>query len=755
MGWLFSCKCYFVVLLTVACIRQRDAADVTTLYLLTLLPYPDLVGDLQPSWDAGPDIVPAVELAVDLVNNRTDILPDYRLKLVHDDSGCDIISRTMVSFTRGIFSENSPVGIIGPGCSIATLRTSPLNARDEIALINVHLSGSPFLGDRTRYPYSFGLLGSTYDAFVDTAFALMKKNRWKRIAALFDESRTFFSSTFQALEMDISNEIPDGEIAFSSAVYETNFPLRPIRDGLIRVITVFTGPEFARRIMCLAYYEEMLYPAYQWILFGREVSEFTDTDFHYDGRRYNCSEQVLLNTILTGHVLVNYRLKHSNGSAPTFSGYSHDEYRELYQERIDQYRGPHVNLTVNIFATLAYDGVWALALALNNSGLDFTQYQRGNPEMTDLIREQIYQLEFEGVSGSVKFDRSTGFVSRFSNIYQVINASEVLVAYNRPGEFQKFVQAEFISDTFESTPTTVEAPVAAVLAAITLTLFGLIVTAHVISIVYRNYHSLKASSPKLNHLIYIGCYIFIGGTLLYEIKKAIPQLTEQDASNSCHALWAWLFPISTTLIIGTITARTWRLYRIFTHYLDPGPFISDPVLFVFIAVLLLVDVVIATAWTAVDPLHFEVRQRTVPSEVGFTIVLDRTCTGGDYFFAWFGLILGFKALLLMGMTTLSIVTRSIHSKDFTTSSLRVLAYLLAFVFPLGILLYFVLIFQRIEVHIDYVILSTLLNVVIFLCFALVFLPPLAPLLREKKKAMHKLITESSGIELFTNTSARL
>ena len=739
---LFSGKFYFVVLLTVAYIRQREATEVSTLYLLTLLPYPDLVGNLQPSWDVGPDIVPAIELAVELINNRTDILPHYRLELIHGDSGCQILSRTVVSFVSGVLSETSPVGIIGPGCSAATLRTSPLSARDEIALINVHLSGSLFLGDRNRYPYSFGPLGSTYDAFVSTAFALMKKNRWNRIAALFDESRTYFSSTYQALERDISDEIPGSEIAFSSAVYETNFPLRPIREGLIRIITVFTGPVFAQKIMCLAYYEEMLYPAFQWILFGREASEFTDIDFYYDGRRYNCSEQIMLTTILKGQLFVNYRLKQSNGSTSTISGYSYDEYRELYQERIGQYNGPHVNLTVNIFATLAFDGVWALALALNNSGLDLTQYHFGKLGMTNVIREQIYGLEFEGVSGPVKFDNSTGFIVRFANIFQVINASEVLIAYiNRPGEFQKFVQTEFVSDTFESTSTTVKAPVAAVLAAITTALFGLIVAAHVVTVVNRKYHSLKASSPKLNHLIYIGCYIFIGGTLLYEIKKAIPQLTDQEASHGCHTLWAWLFPISTTLIFGTITARTWRLYRIFTHYLDPGPFITDPVLFTFIAILLLFDVVIATVWTAVDPLHFEVKQRTVASEVGFTIVLDRICTGADYFFAWFGLIFGYKALLLVGMTTLSIATRNIRSKDFTTNSLRMLAYLLTLVFPLGTLLYFILIFQAVEVHIDYVVISVLLNIVVFLCFALVFFPPLVPLLKDKRKAMHK--TEST------------
>ena len=765
MAWLFSSsadKFYFFVFIVVACIRQRDATDLgvsnsSTLYLLILLPYPDLVGNLQPSWDAGPDIVPAVQLAVDLVNNRTDILPDYRLELIHDDSGCDITSRTYVSFARGLTSERPPVGIIGPGCSTSSL-TSSLNGRDEIALINVHLAGSFLLGDRTKFPFSFGSLGSTYDVFVSTTFALMKKNNWKRIAALFDESRVFFSSTFQALERDIRTVVPDSEIAFSSAVYETNLPLKPIREGLVRVITVFTGPEFARKIMCLAYYEEMLFPAFQWILFGREVAEFTDTDFYYDGRRYTCTEQMMVNTILRGHLLVNYRLRQVDGSNTTISGLTYDDYLRLYQERVDQYNkdksNPYVNITVNIFASIAFDGVWTLALALNNSGLDLMKYQIGKPEMTAVIRERIYQLDFEGISGPVKFDNSTGFITRFANIFQVSNATEILIAFNGAGVLHQLESADFVSDTFESTPVTVEAPVAAVFTTITMILFSLIVVAHVISTVYRNYHSLKAASPKLIHLTYIGCYILISGTLLYEIKKAIPQLTNQEVSNDCQALWAWLFPISTSLILGAITARTWRLYRIFTHYLDPGHLISDSVLFAFIGVLLFFDVVIGILWTVVDPLYFEVKQRKTSSEMGFTIVLDRACTGSKNFLAWFAVIFGYKALLLLGMAMLSVQTRNIQSKDFTTKLLRVLAYLLGFLLPLGMLLYFILLFHSMNVHVDYVVFSVLLNVVVFLCFTLVFLPPLIPLLKEKRKAMSEYLSVQRTRSLYTQQLKR-
>ena len=53
------------------------------LYLLTLLPYPDSKPTLQPSWPEGPSILPAIELAVEHINNKTDILAQYKLDLIN------------------------------------------------------------------------------------------------------------------------------------------------------------------------------------------------------------------------------------------------------------------------------------------------------------------------------------------------------------------------------------------------------------------------------------------------------------------------------------------------------------------------------------------------------------------------------------------------------------------------------------------------------------------------------------------------
>ena len=123
-----------------------EEAQLKTLYFLTIQPYPDPTATLQPALQDGPEVIAGAELAIQLINNRTDILEDYRLELINDDGGCNIVVKTVTSFARQIFQQvKQPiVGVIGGGCSDSSLTLSPLLARDEISLINMHLGGYHF-----------------------------------------------------------------------------------------------------------------------------------------------------------------------------------------------------------------------------------------------------------------------------------------------------------------------------------------------------------------------------------------------------------------------------------------------------------------------------------------------------------------------------------------------------------------------------------------------------------------------------------
>ena len=93
--------------------------------LLVLAPYGDAAAGEKPNWKAGPSVIPAVRLAVDRINNRTDILQGYKILLLEGNSGCQNEPTSAYRFVSNIFYDGAfprtfpnVVGVIGPGCML-------------------------------------------------------------------------------------------------------------------------------------------------------------------------------------------------------------------------------------------------------------------------------------------------------------------------------------------------------------------------------------------------------------------------------------------------------------------------------------------------------------------------------------------------------------------------------------------------------------------------------------------------------------
>ena len=75
--------------------------------------------------------MPAAIVAKDLINSRSDMLAEYRIEFIIDDSGCNQTSKAVNSLIRRLFHcDMNVVGIIGPGCSEAALSIAPLVTDD-------------------------------------------------------------------------------------------------------------------------------------------------------------------------------------------------------------------------------------------------------------------------------------------------------------------------------------------------------------------------------------------------------------------------------------------------------------------------------------------------------------------------------------------------------------------------------------------------------------------------------------------------
>lgn len=744
--------CLLLDLVLAVSSQQCPSDDLQrSLKLLVSLPFPQQGFPLfNPSWNEGNKVLPALYLARDQINNRTDLLPCHRLELVTVDGGCDIIPTIAVGTAAGLFREGRTrdlvVGVVGPGCSASALELANVINESNVEVVQIHGGGSLLLANRTRYNNSLGILGST-QSFIDLSVALLKRNGWSNIAVLFESSRIYYTSTkeafISALDQDQSHVV---NVRFVSPVYSTFYPLDGIRNSLSRIVFVFTAVSHLRRILCLAYHQGLVHPAYQWVIISHRLSDIVNVGdsetlsdtmtFMYDGQNYTCSLQAIRDVSLNATFLINYQLFSDSKSSDRFANTTFDKFLDLYRERVEEY-----NVKTTYWSYYFYDAVWAWArvlhrLTVNNSKL-FDNFEYGNRTLARAILEQFYASDFvfEGMSGRITFNPKNGFYNRTFYLYQIVDGIERRIGYS-DGNGIQILEGEspvVISDDVRADKS-VSHVLIGIFAFLHFLFFLIILILHILTVVYRHSKSVKASSPNLSHFAFSGAYLFIFALMLFLFL----QENEQPLSVGgpvCHAVWVWLFPISFTLVIGTTIVRTWRLYRIFNHYLDPGRFISNPALVSMLLIMLSMDIVIATVWTAVDPRRLIIVQDTIENGKAREEVIIRTCRSNNDGI-WISLSVSYKVVQLLITVILALLTRHIPNKTFATTTLQVFSYVYSTVFGIGFSLYFFFLFfsdasYRLDPNINYAILYITGTIMVVLFIVCVFGPPLVPIIRDK------------------------
>jgi len=703
------------------------------LYLLAIGPYPD-TSDMER--DEGPALIAAVRLAVEHINNRSDILEGFSLKLLEGDSGCRQESKAIVTYVRNVYhSGKQVVGVIGPFCSAATLalaRFVSLNNATSLILQSPSAS-SPLLNSKS-YFNTFRTIDSSL-AYVDTFLAIIRHNGWERVASFYDTGRIYFTSTAS----EFRKRVPEAQLVFSSPVYDRKtkfFPVEEIRSKQVRVIFLFAAAQTCRRLMCIAYHMNIIFPTYQWILHDRTLSQLIKSEiFVYNGRKYNCSEADM--KVASHGAITNIQsITRKNDSEVTISGLTFEEFQMEYLDEIG-------NITATPFANLYYDATWAFALSLNRSipilhrnGFSLANYTYGQPAATAIIREELFNIQFEGMSGPIMFNRDTRDSATIIDIKQFwiddnITEEITIGSYNR--NISLYTDTAFISDTFVKE--WVKAHLGVGLMVMFITTIAIVLTGllQLANFLWYNHRSIKATSPNLSHLISSGCYLFAFTILTYSVQETFLSTSTYSVLYAvfCNT-FTWCLVMGYSLIFGTVCAKIWRVYRIFHHFRNqsPGSLISDNALITFVIILLFLDMVICTAWSLIDPWllvtseSYSGNQREIP-----TIVVRSTCSC-QYFNVWLGILVAYKGAIALVVVALSIANRHIKRKEFQhTKRVNMLVYSLTLVWGAGMPLYFIL--SNFDIHMRFLVMCLMLNAAIFLCSAMLFLPTVIPILKQK------------------------
>ena len=738
---------FLVLALELCFLQQARPLGDDRLFLLSLLPYPD--DRNPPALDTGPSLFLAAELAVEHINSRSDILGDYRLELIRGDSGCQLSAKTVTAFAEHVLNDINEqiVGIIGPACSSSGEIIARLTGTDLLGLINVHVAGSALLSDRVKYPFSFGMLASN-EVFADTLTALLVKNSWNRVATLYDES---WLTAVEVSFMRMVSNLSGFAVNVASVISDNNLSLRDIDKASIRIVIVLLRAEFLRKVLCLAYHEDVLYPRYQFVIVGT-VEEINDIQFQYNGMNYVCSRENMVAT-LNGSIIIDYQLFPLNTTVRTDTGLSYNAFVDLYTTLINEQNENDIenSLSPIFLASSYYDAVWSLALSLNNSikpldkmNITLSQYRLGLSSATCIIQQQILELDFAGVSGRVHFDRRTGYVaSRIVDIYQYRNGTADLVAYYNNSNIIQISPVDFINSSFNVNLIPARAPLP--VAVIFLTLIGvalfLVTTSHILSLVYRKKRAIRATQPKLNQLGYAGCYTFVIALLSYILAETF----SFDSRTHCilYHMLNTAVTIGSSLLAGILCVKTWRIYKIFVKWRNPGKLISDSVLITFVLIIVVGDIVVCTLWIILDPFRLEeVDRNRMGAEENATIEVREICRSA-YYNIWFASLTAYHGLQLFVSLYLAYVCH--HriprvQREFRTNSIIILVCAVSVTVSLGFAVYFILP-ESVDFTLEFITFCTTLTLIEYYCLFLVFLPPIFQLWNQLRKQRYLLTTD--------------
>ena len=706
-----------------------------TIYLLTLLPDParhssmddsDSLQTVAALREMGPALLPAAQLAINHINQDPYTLPGFKVELINAESGCNMTTKALVSLIEHVVhSERNGrfiTGILGPKCSeSATVVSSVIGRGRRLALPNVHISMSAELEDRERYPNTFGIVGSR-SRIVDALVSFIGYNRWNKVAILYDEFRasdTLYANQRLSGEVWGEDSAKEGFGTIHIPISNNHYPLEILTNSDVRIGIVMTTLALARKLMCIAYHEGVIFPGYQWIIAEHNFNEFTEhnTTFYYKGRLYACFWGFVLDHI----IFVHFQMSEGDVGLQLVSGCTYTDIVKQYETKLNNVYSFSAVPNFNYAAT-TYDAVWALVLAMN-----MTISETSNDLKINTL-DKFPNVNFRGASGHITFDKSTGFVKRVVKIVQIEDGTAIPAGsfFQGNSSFDIDPLINYIISSQQPRYAAVNPILSAFFVLADVILLLSTAAVHIVTLLNRKHPSVKASSFGLNQFVFLACYIWGVVAINYTLTlKALGLSDFVVIGNACNALLVWLIPVALTLSFGTLIAKTWRIYRIFIHFRQPGPLLTNKALTMMVLIQLSIDVIIATAWTILSPIMLiAVEEESYTNKHGDKII-PRMCVYTNTAI-WVTMTVGYKFLQLTALFILCIMTRDIKNRKFSTTSLKVASYLCLLTIAITGPIYAILWYTNAEIHADFVVFSVFFGTIGFTLLILVLLPPVLP-----------------------------
>ena len=635
---------------------EDTRAPAQRLRILGLFPY------RGSSWN-GEYVIPAARLARDEINNNTDILPRYKLELIEANSECSrdpglrAFVRNALPSVHSLHSKNvTPVAILGPGCSSSTIPIASVTGRNEIRIPQLSYGAtSVFLSFKHSYPYFYRTVPT--NSFTIARVKLMQKFNWKRYgvhnARLGDSNQIIKDHEIATLRIEAEKLIPDSVEVYNGESH-TEIDRDDYRDQLpftedifaarMRIGMLYGSQKGIEKFFCFLYQQKLFFPKVIWIISSQGGR-------WYNTSTANCSTEEIRQAT-HGVIQFDYQLNSSSNDTITVTNKTFTEY---YRDYIDETRKYAIEVRdynktsdntlslLNPWATVTYDSMWTLGLALdqaekslkslNRSGnLNLSDPSLGNNIISSTILEELEKISFNGASGKINFDRERKREMTIA-IYQAQQGRLVRIGSYFPGRNATNLEDLDVNETallwsLDNPPLddyiieTIFADKWAGILMMLLLIVGFIWNSFslVVNFRYQHFPSIKASSPLLNYMIFAGNYVLLMAGIAIVIKSTLED--ETVALSTLCRTQNWLFDLGLLLLLSTTLLKSWRIYRIFHSFNQkPSKMMTNNVFIVIIVVLILLNTIYHTIFVLVDdrnlitekllPFTDQVRQRII------------------------------------------------------------------------------------------------------------------------------------------------
>ncbi|XP_032831660.2 gamma-aminobutyric acid type B receptor subunit 1 isoform X2 [Petromyzon marinus] len=625
------------------------------------------IGGLFPmsgGWPGGQACDPAAHMALDDVNKRPDILAENELKIIHTNSMCQPGLATKLLYE--LLYKDPIKLVLLPGCSSVSTLVAEAARMFNIIVLS-YGSSSPALSNRQRFPTFFRTHPSA-TLHNPTRVQLFKKWGWTRIATIQQTSEVF-TSTLD----DLEDEVKKAGIEISvrqSFLSDPTIAVKNLKRQDARIIVGLFYETEARKVFCQVYKEKLYGKKHVWFIIGW----YADKWYLKPDLAINCTAEQMQEAVegqVTTEILM-VDLANTRG----VSNMTSDEFISRLVKNLTKTPEETGGFQE---APLAYDAIWALALALNKTaqelakkGMRLEDFNYSDNTITNEIYKALNSSSFDGVSGHVVFDASgarmawtlieqlqdgkyvkIGYYDSNNNNLSWLNTDRWIGGSPPPDRTKVVIQFRYLSQKLFIS--------LSVLAGIGI-IFGCVCL--VFNIYNRNVRYIQNSQPNLNNLTALGCILTLAVVLPLGLDGL--HISESQFPFICQVR-VWLLSIGFGMGYGSMFTKIWWVHTLFTKKDDKKEMrqqLEQWKLYVTAAVLIFIDAVTILIWQLVDPLQRTVegfgKENLVGDDVEILPQLEH-CSSRKMT-TWLGIVYTYKGLLLLLGIFLAYETKSVSTE---------------------------------------------------------------------------------------------